>query len=64
LLIEVEFEQVKTRCIHAVLNASSDGNTHAALAVQEWEVLAPEPQVLTPAASETAVQHCDLEVAG
>jgi len=61
LVIEVEFAPVKTRCIRAVLNASSDGHTHAALAVQEWEVLAPEPQLLPPAADEMAAQHCDQD---
>lgn len=38
---DVTFPQIRTRCLRAVLDASSDGKTHAGLAVQEWEVLAP-----------------------
>lgn len=41
---DVSFRALTTRCLRAVLNASSDGETNAALAVQEWEVLAPKPQ--------------------
>lgn len=38
---DVSFAKVNTRCLRAVMDASTDGKTHAALAVQEWEVLAP-----------------------
>lgn len=35
------FGAVTTRCVRLVMDASTDGATHAALAVSEWEVLAP-----------------------
>ena len=41
---DVTFPKVTTRCLRAVMEASGDGKTHAALAVQEWEVLAPTSQ--------------------
>lgn len=44
---EVSFDPVKTQCLRAVLNASSDGKTNAGLGVQEWETLAPSPVPVT-----------------
>ncbi|WP_311267925.1 family 43 glycosylhydrolase [Sphingobium sp. WCS2017Hpa-17] len=38
----VSFPPIRTRCLRAVLEASGDGKSHAGLAVQEWEVLAPK----------------------
>ncbi|MFC5581058.1 family 43 glycosylhydrolase [Rhodanobacter terrae] len=55
---QVGFAPVTTRCLRAVFDASGDGNAYAALAVQEWEVLAIEPQRLPPAAG-GADGHCD-----
>jgi len=63
-VVEVEFPALTTRCIRALFMASTDGRAHAALAVQEWEVLAPKAQVLAAPAGESAAQHCDDEVAG
>lgn len=40
---DVSFRAITTRCLRAVMDASSDGKSHAALAVQEWEVLSPTP---------------------
>ncbi len=34
----VDFAPVTTRCLRAVFNASTDGSTFAAVAVQEWQV--------------------------
>ncbi|WP_404477153.1 family 43 glycosylhydrolase [Novosphingobium sp. BL-52-GroH] len=44
---DVSFRAVTTRCLRAVMDASTDGKTHAALAVQEWEALAPAAQPVT-----------------
>jgi hypothetical protein len=41
--VDVHFDPVTTRCLRAVLNASGQGSEHAALAVEEWEALAPQP---------------------
>ena len=46
---EVSFDQVETRCLRAVFDASTDGKTYAAVAAQEWEALYPKP-VLVEAA--------------
>jgi Glycosyl hydrolases family 43 len=35
---KVAFSPVTTRCLRAVFDASTDGNTFAAVALQEWEV--------------------------
>lgn len=47
--VEVMFDPVTTRCLRAVFDASGDGQQNAAVAVQEWEALAPkvaDPSVL------------------
>ena len=44
--------------LRAVFDASGTGARHAALAVQEWEVLAIEPQRL-PSATAGADERCD-----
>lgn len=41
---QVAFRPLTTRCLRAVLDASGDSTGHAALAVQEWEVLTPRAQ--------------------
>lgn len=41
---DVDFPPITTRCLRAVLNASGKNGRYAGLAVQEWEVLAPEAQ--------------------
>lgn len=40
---EVRFPPISTRCIRVVLEASGRSGHHAAMAVQEWAVLAPRP---------------------
>ncbi|ADU14237.1 glycoside hydrolase family 43 [Asticcacaulis excentricus CB 48] len=39
---EASFDTVSTRCLKAVFDASTDGKTNAAVAVQEWEALYPK----------------------
>jgi hypothetical protein len=39
--VDVKFDPVTTRCLRAAFNASGDGQQYAAIAVQEWEALAP-----------------------
>jgi len=41
--VDVRFDAVATRCLRAVLTASGQGTEHAALAVEEWEALTPQP---------------------
>jgi len=40
----VDFAPVTTRCLRAVFDASTDGKTFAAVALQEWEVYATRPR--------------------
>ena len=40
--VDVKFDPVTTRCLRAVFDASGDGQQNAAVAVQEWEALAPK----------------------
>ncbi|MGE0440134.1 MAG: family 43 glycosylhydrolase [Gemmatimonadales bacterium] len=40
----ISFAPVTTRCLRAVFDASTDGSTYAAVALQEWEVLATTPR--------------------
>lgn len=56
----VAFPPLTTRCLRAVFDASGAGLRHAALAVQEWEVLAVAPQRLPPA-SAGADGRCDAQ---
>lgn len=46
--VDMRFDSVTTRCLRAVFNASGQGPEYAALAVEEWEALAP--QAIDPAA--------------
>ena len=56
----VTFDKVTTRCLRAVFEASSAGNSHAGIAVQEWEALAPvATHVATPADTDHAAEPCD-----
>ncbi|UXA68729.1 family 43 glycosylhydrolase [Xanthomonas prunicola] len=54
----VSFAPVTTRCVRVVMDASGNAASYAALAVQEWEVLAPQPQRL-PAATAADSKRCD-----
>ncbi|MCF5935385.1 glycosyl hydrolase family 43, partial [Xanthomonas perforans] len=54
----VSFAPVTTRCVRVVMDASGNAASYAALAVQEWEVLAPQPHRL-PSATAADSQRCD-----
>ncbi len=56
--VDVDFPPVTTRCLRATLVASSANGTNAALAVQEWEVLAPEAALPVPPPTDP-VASCD-----
>jgi hypothetical protein len=43
---EVSFRTVTTRCLRSIFQASGEGDTHAAVAVQEWEALTPHAALL------------------
>jgi hypothetical protein len=47
----VRFPAITTRCLRAVFDAAGSGTRHAAVAVSEWEALAPRvaPPVTAPA---------------
>ncbi|TDW61948.1 glycosyl hydrolase family 43 [Novosphingobium sp. PhB55] len=55
---DVSFPAITTRCLRAVMDASTDGKTHAALAVQEWEVLAPKPQPIAVRSDNSPLDSC------
>ena len=58
----VDFAPVTTRCLRAVFDASTDGSTFAAVALQEWEVYsarARPPQY--PSVKEIASANCSPE---
>lgn len=46
--VDTRFVPITTRCLRAVLDASTDGKTYAGLAVQEWEVLTPHKGRVKP----------------
>ncbi|WP_254775247.1 family 43 glycosylhydrolase [Pseudoxanthomonas sp. GM95] len=56
----VTFRPVTTRCLRAVLDASGGASQYAAVAVQEWEALAPQPVLLAPATMSSDTR-CDLD---
>jgi hypothetical protein len=51
------FAPVTARCVRAVFDASTAQGTHAGLAVQEWEVLAPTAQA--PRSGSGSAPACD-----
>ena len=42
--IDVSFAKIKTRCLRAVFDASGSAEHYAAVAVEEWEALAPKAE--------------------
>ncbi|WP_238475444.1 family 43 glycosylhydrolase [Sphingomonas cavernae] len=56
---ETRFGPVTTRCIRAVFDASSANGRHAAVAVQEWEVLAPRATAIVRGSVRDAAAACD-----
>lgn len=55
---EVRFEPITTRCLRAVFAASASDGRHAAVAVEEWEALAPRPLPPVPAPDPRADSAC------
>ena len=43
--VRVDFAPVTTRCLRAVFDASTDGASYAAVALQEWEVFSTRVRV-------------------
>lgn len=56
---KVEFSPVTTRCLRAAFDASTDGTTFAAVALQEWEVYSMRPRPpRRPSVKGTATPDC------
>jgi hypothetical protein len=61
----VDFAPVTTRCLRAVFDASTDGITHAAVALQEWEVFSTRPRApRRPSLKQTASVNCSPDLPG
>lgn len=58
---QVSFAAITTRCVRAVFDASTDGHSYAAVAVQEWQMLAPHAQRLPATADAQAALNCDVD---
>ena len=43
--LDVSFPKIKTQCLRAVFNASGSEDRYAAVAVEEWEALAPKAEL-------------------
>lgn len=55
----VDFSSVTTRCLRAVFDASTDGTSYAAVALQEWEVYSTRPRPRRhPSAKGAASPNC------
>jgi hypothetical protein len=55
----VDFAPVTTRCLRAVFDASTDGKSFAAVALQEWQVFSTRPRApLRPSVEGAATGNC------
>jgi hypothetical protein len=55
----VDFDPVTTRCLRAVFDASTDGTSFAAVALQEWEAFSTRARpARRPSAREAATANC------
>jgi hypothetical protein len=55
----VDFDPVTTRCLRAVFDASTDGASYAAVALQEWEVFAAQARApRRPSVKGVATMNC------
>jgi hypothetical protein len=54
---EIRFDTITTRCLRMVLEASGSEGAYAGLALQEWEILAPNAQAAP--ATITSASPCD-----
>ncbi|MFC7533834.1 family 43 glycosylhydrolase [Actinoplanes sp. GCM10030250] len=57
---DTTFDAVTTTQVRAVLDASTNGSTYSAVAVEEWKVLAAQPQTVTAPAITVEVGETDL----
>ncbi len=57
---ETTFEPVTTTQVRAVLDASTNGSTYSAVAVEEWKVLAEQPAAVEPPGATVEVGETDL----
>ncbi|GLX95762.1 family 43 glycosylhydrolase [Herbidospora sp. NBRC 101105] len=55
-----DFDPVTTTQVRATFNASTNGSTYSAVAVEEWKILAAQPQTVTPPALRVEVGERDL----
>ncbi|WP_214103805.1 OmpL47-type beta-barrel domain-containing protein [Acrocarpospora catenulata] len=54
------FDPVTTTQVRAIFDASTNGSTYSAVAVEEWKILAAQPQSVTPAAITVEVGEQEL----
>jgi hypothetical protein len=55
----VDFAPVTTKCLRAMFDASTDGSTYAAVALQEWQVFSTRPRrPRRTTKKETAASNC------
>ncbi|RLP97266.1 family 43 glycosylhydrolase [Micromonospora sp. CV4] len=54
------FDPVTTTQVRAVFDASTNGSTYSGVAVEEWKVLAAQPESVTPPAMTVEVGETDL----
>jgi hypothetical protein len=54
------FDPVTTTQLRAVFDASTNGSTYSGVAVEEWKVLAEQPESVTPAAMTVEVGETEL----
>ena len=58
----VDFAPVTTRCLRAVFDASTNGASFAAVAIQEWEAYSTRPRpVLRPSMKGAATMNCSVD---
>ncbi|MEU4694736.1 family 43 glycosylhydrolase [Actinoplanes sp. NPDC023714] len=57
---DTTFDAVTTTQVRAVLDASTNGSTYSAVAVEEWKVLAEQPAAVTAPAITVEVGETDL----
>jgi hypothetical protein len=57
---DTTFDPVTTTQVRAVFDASTNGSTYSAVAVEEWKVLAAQPESVTPPAMTVEVGEREL----
>jgi hypothetical protein len=56
---DVSFPKIETQCLRAVFNASGSGGNYAAVAVEEWEALAPAAALLSTRGAPANTSACE-----